>query len=542
MTLGLLEIVRSLPLAVWLPMMLGFLVPLLGAVARGPLSHGGRATLAAQFAMRSGVLVGVALAVLGALATIAAARLGLEGLLPTAQALAERDVQGVQREWQRTGGEPRVMLAKLTDNRGTDGRIVAMTVAAYPCESRCTPIGPVWKPIAGLRAIHDRFDDAPAGRTTGVALLDGHTVVLSRAPLRDASGALTGLMVVVLDAQSVLARTVRLAWQVVLASLLIVAIAIAATATAVRRSYAAKIRALIDRIDRPAAVDENDDTRDELLQLSGKIEHLVQRAVDLDAALHEKRRLEGIGRLAGGIAHEFNNQMFTVLASAELASGSLPASAPEREDLRLITNAAARAAALTAKLMQYSGLQLEPRIPLDLRSLLVSVLATVPQGGSPPIRVVTALPDDALGVTGDARHLEQLIRELTDNAGAAMPDGGVLNIALASTTLTESVSAAGLSAAPGRYAELIVTDTGVGMAADVVSRIFEPFYTTRPFRPAAGLGLAAVHGIVKMHGGVIRVRSEQGRGTTVSLLLPLIVTMADTTGSGARTTATLEAG
>lgn len=242
-----------------------------------------------------------------------------------------------------------------------------------------------------------------------------------------------------------------------------------------------------------------------------------------EEALHERQRhaekLDAIGRLAGGIAHQFNNLMTTIIGHAVLGEQE-PGMGPQaREDFRRIREAGDRAATLTNQLLAYSGRQFDHREPLDLGAAL-SRLESEFRGllGSECQLVMRleALP----AVHADSAQLEQLIGELIANARSAVTGRGTVTVALRSETLTASLETPFLSVPAGRYAMLAVTDTGRGIPDGTLPRIFEPFFSTRPMHEAPGLGLAAVYGIVAAHEGGIAVESTPGAGTRVRVYLP----------------------
>lgn len=239
--------------------------------------------------------------------------------------------------------------------------------------------------------------------------------------------------------------------------------------------------------------------------------------------LRQADRMEAVGRLAGGVAHESNNQMSVVLGSADfvLRRPDLPEAV--REDVEHIRQAAERTAAITAQLLAFSRRQqLQPKL-LDLdkevRTLEPILRRTLGQVNTLVVRL-GGLPGK---VRVDPGQLAQVLLNLTFNARDAMADGGTLTIGSRAVELSAEQAAAysGDTVAPGHYSVLVVSDTGHGMDRATLARIFEPFFTTKPVGRGTGLGLSSVHGIVRQSGGHVTAASEPGVGTTFEIYLPV---------------------
>jgi PAS domain S-box-containing protein len=234
-------------------------------------------------------------------------------------------------------------------------------------------------------------------------------------------------------------------------------------------------------------------------------------------------RMESVGRLAGGVAHEANNQMSVVMSAADfiLARPDLPPAV--RTDAEYIRRAAERTAAVTAQLLAFSRRQvLRPQV-LDLNGVLAKFRLVLQRtlGEDCP---VTLLLDSRLGhVQADPGQLEQVLLNLAINARDAMPRGGRLSVETSAVELTErsGLLAHGVAVRPGPYALLAVTDTGHGMDKSTLAHVFEPFFTTKGVGQGTGLGLATVYGIVKQSDGYVWAYSEPGRGTTIKIYLPV---------------------
>jgi two-component system cell cycle sensor histidine kinase/response regulator CckA len=209
-----------------------------------------------------------------------------------------------------------------------------------------------------------------------------------------------------------------------------------------------------------------------------------------------------------------------ILGYSQLLTEQIGPDKPMGRDLREITAAALRAAALTRQLLAFSRQQVLAVVPLDITTVVRAVEAMLRRLLGERILITTALADDLDPVMADVMQLEQLLVNLSVNARDAMPQGGSLTVATRNITLDEAFVAAHPGASTGSYAALSVTDTGAGMSPETQARIFEPFFTTKERGRGTGLGLAAVYGIVKRSGGYIEVESRFGRGSTFTVYLP----------------------
>jgi PAS domain S-box-containing protein len=242
----------------------------------------------------------------------------------------------------------------------------------------------------------------------------------------------------------------------------------------------------------------------------------------------ERDRLDGLGQLAGGVAHNFNN-VLGIISSYAAFIGETAASEPAqadwpaiRRDTQQITQAARRAAELTGQLLTFGGRQVAELRLLDLNDVIASTrprLADV-LGGHAELH--THLAGGLCPVLADAQQIEQVLLSLASNAREAMPDGGTLTISTAIRDIDAPYEAARAGLALGRYASLTIHDTGTGMLPGVAARAFEPFFTTKAAGagPGLGLGLPTVYGIIAQADGQVQIHSEPGSGTTVAILLP----------------------
>jgi PAS domain S-box-containing protein len=246
----------------------------------------------------------------------------------------------------------------------------------------------------------------------------------------------------------------------------------------------------------------------------------AERERSLEEQLQQSQRMESIGQLAGGVAHDFNNILAVIMSNAGLLAEDLAQKGIPTEEASEILEAAERGAALTRQLLAFSRKQHRQVATFVLNEIVVDLKTMVRRIVGEDVEVKVDLQDDG-GVRADRAQLGQVIMNLVANARDAMPAGGTLTIETRATTLDARI-AAGLGLAPGTYLRLSVHDTGVGMEPEVKAHIFEPFFTTKEVGKGTGLGLATVFGIVKQSEGAISCDSAPGKGTRFRIYLPRI--------------------
>ncbi|WP_136515289.1 ATP-binding protein [Geomonas edaphica] len=246
----------------------------------------------------------------------------------------------------------------------------------------------------------------------------------------------------------------------------------------------------------------------------------------LEDKLRESVKMESVGRLAGGVAHDYNNMLSVIIGYAELLLMEFHGNRRITECLREICKAAEHSRDVTAQLLSFSRQQLISPKTLDINDEVSALAARWSAMWGAGIRVSLSLDESLWKVKIDPTQMEQVVSNIVRNAIAAMPDGGDLTIITRNVTLSEDDCSAYLDALPGDYAELAIVDTGHGMDAETCRHIFEPFFTTREVGSGSGLGLATVYGMVTQNGGFVTVSSAPEAGTTFRIYLPSFVDRA----------------
>jgi two-component system cell cycle sensor histidine kinase/response regulator CckA len=261
---------------------------------------------------------------------------------------------------------------------------------------------------------------------------------------------------------------------------------------------------------------------------NGEIKGVVGIARDmseyraLENRLRQSQKMEAIGTLAGGVAHDFNNILMVINGYSQMLADAMGPQPALRGHLEQIQKAGERAASLTRQLLAFSRKQTIQPEPLNLNDMVEGIEKLLHRLIGENIQVITRAAAD-LGLTmADAGQIEQVILNLAVNARDAMPEGGKLTLETHNVELTASSTELLGGRRPGRYVELVARDTGVGMDMTVQAHIFEPFFTTKPTGKGTGLGLSTVYGIVEQAGGFITFSSIPGEGTVFHILLPRI--------------------
>jgi len=282
---------------------------------------------------------------------------------------------------------------------------------------------------------------------------------------------------------------------------------------------------LLDVNERRAVEAERDRVTAALRSLNDNLEQRVaertQELMRAEEALRQLQKMEAVGQLTGGLAHDFNNLLAGISGSLEMTSTRLRQGRHQDVEKYIAgaQGAAKRAAALTHRLLAFSRRQtLEPK-PTDVVRLVAGMEDLIRRTVGPAITIETAFAASQWSTLVDPNQLENALLNLCINARDAMPEGGRIMIEASNRALDER-SAAERDLAPGDYVSLAVSDTGVGIHGDIIERVFEPFFTTKPIGVGTGLGLSMIFGFARQSGGQVRVHSQVGQGTTVTLFLP----------------------
>lgn len=254
--------------------------------------------------------------------------------------------------------------------------------------------------------------------------------------------------------------------------------------------------------------------------LQSLVEERTRELEQSRQALHQSQKLEAIGKLTGGVAHDFNNVLQIIGANLHMVRAAVAQDAQLTARLDLANSAVERGAKLSSQLLAFARRQPLSPAPTDLTRLLRDMDGLLRRALGEHIEIETVVAGGLWTTLVDPNQLENVVLNLAINARDAMRDGGRLTLELSNAMLDEDYAAAAGDVKPGQYVQLAVSDTGCGMPPEVVEQVFEPFYTTKPEGEGTGLGLSMAYGFLKQSGGHIRVYSEPGHGTTVKLYLP----------------------
>jgi signal transduction histidine kinase len=258
-----------------------------------------------------------------------------------------------------------------------------------------------------------------------------------------------------------------------------------------------------------------------LVDANKNLEEEIAARLKTEEELYYSRRLEALGTLTGGIAHEFNNILTSIIGYAEFLHDALPDDGKEKQYSEMVLSSATRAARLTESLLAYSRKQITHAERFDMNELLAGMepLLKSMVGERTSLRITPA--PEPLMLKADRSQLQQVFFNLASNATDSMPGGGDLRIMAERVSFGGPTAFKDMTIPAGDYALLHVEDTGSGMTPEVLRKIFEPFFSTKGVGKGTGLGLSVVYGIVKRHGGFITVESEPGRGSHFLIYLPI---------------------
>ncbi len=241
----------------------------------------------------------------------------------------------------------------------------------------------------------------------------------------------------------------------------------------------------------------------------------------LEEQLRQAQKMEALGTLAGGIAHDFNNVLAAILGYIELARFDVDEASPARKSIDQIYKASQRARNLVGHILSFSRQSVHEKKPVFMQQIIDESLELLRASLPSTIEIKRSMTSKIFPIEADSTQIHQIIMNLCTNAAHAMPEGGTLSLLLDVVTVNELDVHGFIELEPGPYMKLSVTDTGCGMNLDVKKRIFDPYFTTKGKGQGTGMGLSVVHGILKVHGGAIRVESEEGQGSVFHLYFPI---------------------
>ncbi len=264
--------------------------------------------------------------------------------------------------------------------------------------------------------------------------------------------------------------------------------------------------------------------RDQLMTSNQSLREQITRREQLESQLRQSQKMEALGQLTGGVAHDFNNMLGVIMGAHDLISRRIKKGDYGIERfLDAATNATERAAILTQRLLAFARQQPLVPQPIDVNKMIVNMSDLLHSTLGEQIRIETVAAAGLWTIHADAQQLESAILNIAINARDAMPDGGRLTIETANAYLDDAYCRQNPEVVPGQFVMIAITDTGTGMSPEVAARVFDPFFTTKPAGKGTGLGLSQVYGFVKQSHGHSKIYSEVGAGTNVKIYLPRLV-------------------
>jgi PAS domain S-box-containing protein len=243
----------------------------------------------------------------------------------------------------------------------------------------------------------------------------------------------------------------------------------------------------------------------------------------LEEQLRQSQKMESIGKLAGGIAHEFNNVLGIILGNAELAMDDVPDWNPAKESLKEIRKASFRAKEVVRQILSFARKTMTSLKPIEINTIVKESLKLMRASIPTMVDIQPNIPSEPSTIVGDPTEIHQIVINLCTNASHAMKaSGGILEVGISEVTLDEETASRYEDLSAGIFVKLAVKDTGEGISPDILEKVFEPYFTTKEFGAGSGMGLAVVHGIIKRCNGAINITSTVGEGTTVEVLFPKI--------------------
>jgi|GEM_PF-4448650 len=234
------------------------------------------------------------------------------------------------------------------------------------------------------------------------------------------------------------------------------------------------------------------------------------------------QRLSALGRLTGGVAHDFNNALYPIISFTEMSIQELPEDHSVKENLYEVLNAAKRARDVVKQLLSFSEGKKTKIKAVELSIVVTEALRLLKSTLPPNIDLVENISGEPVFVSADSAQIHEIVMNLCINACQGIgQDRGKLEVGVEKAVITETVEYFGLSLAPGSYGQVIVADTGIGMTEDIISNIFDPYFTTKNLAEGSGLGLSVAHGIIKRFNGALDVESEKGKGSIFKMFIPL---------------------